>query len=187
MGNFDQAISYYDQALELDPDFVKALANKGVAVADQGDLETSLTYLDQAIEVEPDDYLNYYNKGTVLSDMGYKELTADGENGEAYAQEAIRMLDKAIELNPTYVDAYVYKAITYTDLQQYDQALEQTELALELYPEHENARYYQAVALAQLGRLADARAAYQRVLAINPDNEFAIAELAELQGDLGEE
>jgi tetratricopeptide (TPR) repeat protein len=62
MGKFEEAMEYYDQALAIDPNFVKAIANKAVAMADGGEYSESLEYFDRAIELDPQDYLNFYNK-----------------------------------------------------------------------------------------------------------------------------
>ncbi|USN54978.1 MAG: tetratricopeptide repeat protein [Candidatus Peribacteria bacterium] len=79
MGKYEEALQYYDQALAIDENFVKALANKAVAMADSGKYQESLAYFDRAIELDPSDYLNYYNKGTVMSDIGYQQI-AEGTN-----------------------------------------------------------------------------------------------------------
>jgi len=138
MGKYDEAIKFYDKALVVDPKFVKALANKGVAIADNGDLSGSLTYFDQAIALDANDFLNYYNKGTVLSDLGFETQNT------GFSTQAIEAFDKAITIKPEYVDAYVYKAITFNDLKDYTGSLEWADKAVAKKNDHENAWYYKA-------------------------------------------
>ena len=113
--------------------------------------------------------------------MGYQQLQSpSGETGDNYSQQAIDLFDQALQLEPNYVDAIVYKAITYIDLEQPAQALEQAETAISLSPLHENAWYYKAQAHASLGQTDAAITAYEKVLEINPNNEYAVQELIEL-------
>ncbi|USN54979.1 MAG: tetratricopeptide repeat protein [Candidatus Peribacteria bacterium] len=85
-----------------------------------------------------------------------------------------------MEIAPEYVDAIVYKAITYIDLEAYEDALSAAEQAIQMNPNHENAWYYKAQALKSLGRTQEAIVAYEKVLEINPSNEYARQDLVSL-------
>lgn len=49
IGKYQQAIQYYDMALDKDPNFANALNNKGVALFKLGKYEESIQYYDMAL------------------------------------------------------------------------------------------------------------------------------------------
>jgi tetratricopeptide (TPR) repeat protein/glycosyltransferase involved in cell wall biosynthesis len=53
-GDLKTAITYYRQAIALQPDLLEAYYNLGVALQEQGELEEALTYHQQALELNPD-------------------------------------------------------------------------------------------------------------------------------------
>lgn len=185
MGSYDFALEYYDLALAQDPQFVEALVNKWVVIADMGRLEESLSYFDQAIAIDSWNASYYYNKATILSDLWYQikhQQWADiNWKGDMYAQQALDLFNKTLLLDPDHIDALVYKAITYYDMENYLLCLETTQKAIQKNPQHENAWYYQAKALAALGRKEEAIKAYQQVLLLNQYNAYAEMELEEIK------
>ena len=64
--NFTGAISYYDQALKINPNNTNALINKGVALGNLQNFTGAISYFDQALKINPNntDVLN--NKGAAL-------------------------------------------------------------------------------------------------------------------------
>ena len=58
-----EAIEYYDKALAIDPDYVNALANKGLALYNLERHLEAIEYYDKALAIDPD-YVNALaNKG----------------------------------------------------------------------------------------------------------------------------
>jgi len=47
------AITYYDKALAIDPNYKEALNNKGNALAKQGNYDQAITYYDKALAIDP--------------------------------------------------------------------------------------------------------------------------------------
>ena len=60
-GVYDQAISDYTQAIELDESFAEAYFNRGVSKYELGLYEDSIAALTQAISLNPEDD-NYYGR-----------------------------------------------------------------------------------------------------------------------------
>jgi large repetitive protein len=95
---YEEAITYYDKALAIDPNYVYALNGKGNAIAVLGKYEEAITYYDKALAIDPNysDALN--NKGITLADLGKYE-------------EAITYYDKALAIDPNHDLARENKAL----------------------------------------------------------------------------
>jgi tetratricopeptide (TPR) repeat protein len=100
-GDYDKAISDYNQALRINPGYVTAYnlyENRGTAYLLKGDYERAIADYDQAVRIRPNYAMAYHNRGTVYL---YKE---DFE-------EAISDFNKALEINPGYAETYFNKAL----------------------------------------------------------------------------
>ena len=53
MGNYTQAIQYYDKALAMDPSDKTALNSKGFALYYLGDYTQTIQYFDKAFTMDP--------------------------------------------------------------------------------------------------------------------------------------
>src|SRR5688500_6608248 len=62
-GKYDEAITYYDKALEIDPNYVKALSNRGSALSTLERYEEAIMSYDKALEIEPTYVKALINKG----------------------------------------------------------------------------------------------------------------------------
>jgi tetratricopeptide (TPR) repeat protein len=69
-GNYTGAISYYDKALAINPNYINALDNKGVALDKLGNHTGAISYFDQSLDINPSDInaLNY--KNVILKILG---------------------------------------------------------------------------------------------------------------------
>jgi len=71
---YDDAVSYYDKALTLDPVNETALVKKGDALAKQGKYDDSIRCYDKVLEINKKNTEALYGKGNVLFAQGkYKE------------------------------------------------------------------------------------------------------------------
>jgi len=55
LGNFEEAISYFDKALEIEPDNVTYLDNKGLAVLNQLNYYEAFLIFEKVLKINPDD------------------------------------------------------------------------------------------------------------------------------------
>jgi tetratricopeptide (TPR) repeat protein len=122
--DFNEAIKYFDKALEFNPDHVEALCSKGSELSNIGKYDDALKIFDE-VEKKCEGYdtceIISMSKGITLSKMGKSE-------------EAIKHFDKVIELNPEYADAYSSRGAAYTHLKQYERAKEDFKKLLDLNP-----------------------------------------------------
>jgi tetratricopeptide (TPR) repeat protein len=65
MGKHKEALQYLDKALELDPNNVFAISNKGFALHNMGKHKEALQYLDKALELDPNNDVILRNKKLV--------------------------------------------------------------------------------------------------------------------------
>lgn len=70
LARYDEAIENLDKALELEPNYVKAIAQKGSTLAVMGEYEEALKCLDRALELDPDNFEAWFNKGVCTKGAG---------------------------------------------------------------------------------------------------------------------
>ena len=72
MGRFNDALSYLDQALSIDPNYVVALINKGISLDGLGRFDEEMMYYDKALSIDPNNKNAINNKG-VCPDKSRKD------------------------------------------------------------------------------------------------------------------
>ncbi len=126
-----QAVSYFDQAIELDPSYARAFT--GLADAIQmlgiyGDMESRQARIkaraaqDRALEVDE-------SLGEAVASVGFRTLFFDWKYGEA--EHALR---RAVELNPTYASAHQWLGFVLGLSGRTEEALSSLKVAQELDP-----------------------------------------------------
>ena len=122
---YDEAIQAYDEAIRLDPRYAKPWNNKGRSLEEQGKYDEAVEAYDEAIRLDPEFNNAWINKGYSLEKLGrlneavlcydeiirrtsgydkarvlYLKSVALYDLGER--DDAIRTLNEAIEINPSY-------------------------------------------------------------------------------------
>lgn len=160
--NWSDAAAYYQQALDQDPDNLKALTSLGLALFEMREYKESLTYYQQAAEKDPEDPLPYEKMTLIHERMGNPQQARELalQSAEAFIKnqdvdKAVENWNRAIEIEPYHVRAHARLALVYQRLGhtnravtkyihvasilqnagQDDRALEAVERALELSPE----------------------------------------------------
>jgi tetratricopeptide (TPR) repeat protein len=158
-GEYDNAIRFYGEAIELQPDYEKAYNNRGNAYSDLKQYDKAISDYNKAIEFKPNYAVAYFNRGITYDDLKkFNEAIADytkaiefkpdyaeayNNRGAVYSDlqkynEAIADYTKAIEFKPDYANAYNNRGNVYDDLQKYDEAIKDWEKAIELNSEDKN-------------------------------------------------
>ena len=94
LGQFDQAIQRYSEAITMNPDYADAYNNRGTAYAKTGDYEQTIADSNKAIELNPNLAKAYNNRGLAY----YTKSDYD---------RAIADFNRAIKLKPDFPNAYV--------------------------------------------------------------------------------
>lgn len=151
-----QAISDYESAIGLKPDFVEAYNNLGNEYSDLEEYGTALEKFNKALEIDPEFTSAYNNRGNVYRSLEKYELAITDYNkaislspddADAYANRgltfyhlknyrlAVKDYDRAISLDPKQAGEYNNRAIAYIELEELDKALEDLNQAIKLDPE----------------------------------------------------
>ena len=192
--NIQEAISVYDRALSLKPDFAEAYAKRGIAKSVIKQPEAAIADFDQALSLNPDDAEVYYNRGSVGFDLGdYEAVIADFDRAihlkpnlaRAYYnrgiakgnlgnhEAAIADFDRAIHLKSDYADAYYNRGIAKFILGKYQGAITDDDQVIFLRPDYFEAYYNRGIARFVLGEYQAAIANYDQAIDLNPDHAEA--------------
>jgi tetratricopeptide (TPR) repeat protein len=158
--------------LEIEPDYVTALSNKGLALDELERYQEAIGYYDRALEIEPD-YVNAsYNKGLTLDEL------------ERY-QEAIESYDRVLTIEPNNVEALNNKAAGLYSLARYVEAMQYIDKALEINSTNLYALTNKGVILSQFGRHQEAMQYYNMALSIDANYTLALLNRGAALGELG--
>lgn len=163
---FPAAISYYDKAIDLYPQFTHAYAQRGDAHLENGQLAAGLQDYTQALALDPKLTDVYVNRGLAHCD-----------NGDFDA--AILDFDSALELDSGIVEAYHGRGIAFGEKGDYHRAIQNLRTALALEPRPEIYRNI-ANTYDASGDLARAIESYTQVLNFVPDDEICLYDRAEV-------
>lgn len=127
----DEAQAVYERVFSQNPNDVKACGalaafyNKALwdpagNVWAEGNPNPRHSKFDQAIDIlqkcaalAPDDAQGYQKVATFYWDKAYRDPLLDDLQKNVYADKGLEAVDKALSLNPDYVDAIIYKGLLY--------------------------------------------------------------------------
>jgi tetratricopeptide (TPR) repeat protein len=184
-GRVDDAINYFQTALQINPDCAETHNNLGQAMLQRGQLDEAIAHFQKALQLEPRYKETHINLGHALVQKGrvdeaifhYQEaLKIDSRYAEAHnnlanaflqrgqLDEAIAHFQKALETKPDYAEAHNNLSIALRQKGRVDEAIAHCQQALEIKPDFVEARYNLGVALGQKGRVDEAIANYQKAI-----------------------
>ncbi len=160
-GDYEEAISTFEQILKRDPNHIDAMNNIAIAFSELGKNEEAISYYDQILEIDPNNSLTWNNKGYLISQSGKYE-------------EAISYYDKALEINPDYIDALYNKAFALEELSLFEDATFEYERILKSDPKEIDVLYFKARALGRAGHPEKALLDLNILLERNPSFFYQI-------------
>lgn len=126
IGNYKQAIKYFNKAIELNPELQRAYYNRAVAYEKLGNYDEAFKDFNKAIELNPQLAMFYRGRGFAYAEIGNYD-------------QAINDYNTAIELEPKYAEAYLHRGFAYADLGNHNQAIKDFNKAVELDPQYSSA------------------------------------------------
>ena len=183
-GRVDEAITYFEKAVEINPNCAVAHSNLGLVLVPKGRLDEAITHCRRALQIRPDMKETYVNLGNALVQKGALDEAmaqyqaalaidsgyADAHNNLANAllasgktSEAVAEYQEALRIRPDYADARNNLEI----------ALRRTgggnDRARAVKPGSAEEHYNLGNALRQKGATDEAIAEYEKALQLNPD------------------
>jgi predicted O-linked N-acetylglucosamine transferase (SPINDLY family) len=174
------------------------LAYQGITLQAAGDLAGSKASLQKALNIHPENFAALYSLAVVSLTLGeFQEGLAFAENcvryheGSAMSwyirgcalkmshrfQDAIKDLDRALELSPAYKEAHSEKGLACAELDNYVQALLEFNEVLKIEPENKTALSNAAMILTMLKKNEEASQFYAKLLSVDPNYEYALGSL----------
>jgi tetratricopeptide (TPR) repeat protein len=191
-GDFDHAISDFDQAILLDPNFALAYRGRGFAWERKGDLDRAIAEDGEAIRLDPKDSIAFNNRGFAWQRKGdldraiadYDEAirlapnNAQAFNNRGYSRQrkgdrdgAIADYTEAIRLNPNFLLAYFHRGTIWRAKGDFDRAVADYTEAIRLDPGNTNAFASRGLAYEGKRDLERARTDFKAALALPPKND----------------
>lgn len=190
----EAAIAKYTQALSLSPQTPEALASRGQLYFETGDTEAALTDITAAMEQAPDNPNYVYDRGNVRFAVGdiqgaiedyTRAIQKDSGFIKAYVNRGSARADwgddegaigdytQAIELasdTETEAAAYLNRCLSYSNVGEQVQALDDCTRAINLRPSHELAYQNRGLVRRRLGDFQGSLQDYNIAIQIAPDS-----------------
>jgi ATP-dependent exoDNAse (exonuclease V), alpha subunit - helicase superfamily I member len=177
-GNTEEAVNALSSAVSKRNDLEKPLVKRFIS-STLGKLHNEIASLKSEIKSRQEASEEYAHEYYL---MGNECITQARD-----AQAALRCFDKALKLNPTFVDAWVRKGITLLDIEEYYNAQICFNEAVGLSPQSFKARYNRGKCYLQTKNYDEAAADLHRAVTIKPNHATAHDYLAEALEEIGEE
>ncbi len=145
---WDEAVSAYQEAIRLNPQYVEALSNLGNVYRRQRQWAKAITAYQDARRLKPQSADLHNNLGVV-----YKEK---GDLDQALAQ-----YQEATQLSPQHAEAHHNMGVVLKDQGKLDEAARALQQALNLKPNYANAHYHLGLILLWQQRITEALACFQ--------------------------
>lgn len=154
---YDQAISAYDEAIRLAPNYADAYTARGAVKSILGNSKDAIADHDEAIRLKPEFVEAYINRGSAKRSLDRH-------------QEAIIDFDEVIRLNPNSARGYTLRGVSKNALSQHQEAITDHDEAIRLNPNYVDAYINRGTAKRALGKFADAEKDMNKALQLAKDH-----------------
>jgi tetratricopeptide (TPR) repeat protein len=194
LGQSDQALADFSEAIRIDSNYADAFDNRGVVYCTLRQYDKSIADLSRAIKLYPEFAKAYNNRGiTYMNLRQWNKAIADYSmalkishnftdgyfnRGAAYYLEgkldsAIADFSKVIEIDPKYAKAYFNRGVAYANLDHWDKAIDDFSSTIEIDHNFTDAYFNRGVAYGNLGQWQNSITDYSMALKIDPNNTNA--------------
>ncbi len=187
-GQAEAALEAFDQALSLRPDYANGHFNRGNLLLDLGRLDAASESYRRAIDLVPSDAFAHCKLGMVYFEQSAPE---DADSTETRASrnerltEAVVCFERAVHLQPDYVEAVVNLAVAHERAGRWTAAEHCWRRVLELNPAQAAAHASLAAILERQDRIEEAVVECRRALELQPDFPEALSNLGTLLSKQG--
>jgi tetratricopeptide (TPR) repeat protein len=117
------------------------------------------------------DFLKSHNAQLLLSASDYLKQ-GDACYLERRLEDAISSYEKALNLNPNLVDAWLAKAKALRRLKRYEESIAANNRAIQIQPENPSGWFGKGYALTEIQKYEEADVAYAQAIKLNPDRSI---------------
>jgi WD40 repeat protein/lipoprotein NlpI/tRNA A-37 threonylcarbamoyl transferase component Bud32 len=160
---YDQAIADYDQALAIDPKYVVAYNQRGLAWFNKKEFDTAISDYDEVIKLDPKYMLGYFNRGNAWRSKGNWD-------------KAILDYDVALALDSKYAAAYNNRGLAWRSKEELDKALADFDEALRVNPKYAIACFNRGFTYLKKANYSKAVVDFNEAVVIDP--KYAAAQNA---------
>ena len=171
-GQLEMAVSCFEKATEIKPDFADAHFNLGLSLQELNQLEAAVKSYEVTLAIHSNYTKAHNNLGII-----YKEL---GQMGAA-----VKSYEQAIDAQPDYAEAHNNLGVILQELGQLDEAAKCYEKALSIQPDYVEVHNNLGNTFNELGQTNDAIKSYKKTLSIAPDFIDAYNNLGNILQDQG--
>jgi superkiller protein 3 len=165
-GKNDELIDLLKSSIQLQPDNALAHNNLGNAYKETGRYEEAKRSYEQAIKFDPKHAGPYFNLSTIYSDI------------EGKTDEAIDLLNKAVEISPQFSKSYNKLGLIYLQRGEKEKSIAMLNRALKLNPDDPEIYHNFGYIYIQMGEQQKAEAMYKKALEADPNYVEAYHDLA---------
>lgn len=197
-GDASRALSYFDQAIEIDGSNALAHFNRGTARQSLAQWSGALECYERALAIQPAFADAYSNRAVVLTQLRRWKAAIEScdaaiacasahpqahyNRGNVHLemrnlQAALADYSRAIALRKDYPEAYFNRGNAHRKLGDWRRALEDFDRAIESRPAYASAHFNRGHVLRELKKIAPALASYRRAAELEPSLEFLPGEL----------
>ncbi len=174
--NTPEALSSYQKALALDPNYIVAYRNSVRYYEANGDTDNlKMTYAKGIAALESKPHPTRDDWSLLYAYAEYLDTNSDSTS-------AVALLQKAVELNPDVPESHYNLGVKFQKYGRMDDAQKELQRAVDLDGQKTDALYHLAAVDAQKGQLQDATDLLVRLVAIDPNYPQAQRHLDDLRG-----
>ena len=178
LGKRDEAMAGCAKAIQIEPESAIIRVGVGFVLITLGAYDEAIGHLSRAIQIDPEIPAPYYWRACALQQQGDSVLKR---------ARVLRDLNKTLEVDPTFVGAYVARGNVYLARGKLDKALHDLNLAIKLAPRYDWAYGCRAAVYEQQGEIGAAIADLDKAIECNAGYAWAYWKRGALRAKSGED
>jgi tetratricopeptide (TPR) repeat protein len=163
-GDTHLALEAFEEAVRLDPSYLKAWLNLGVTRTEQGEPEKALAALDRAKILAPGNPAVWYNRGVALEALGRME-------------EALEAYTRTAELDPGESPAYYSKGMLLSQVGRYEESVAAYQEVVLIDGDHVGAHIGMGRSYENMGQIDKAVEMFMKAIEVRPDEIISYGDL----------